>query len=485
MKKLVISLLVLTALFLSADDTNCYTIIVGKDASASGSVLIAHNEDDRGKNFFVDIHRVHPREHPRGKMIHLKNNGILSQVKNTLGFLWLEIAGTEFGDAYVNDRGVVVTTNSCPSREDTPRLLNGGIGFMLRRIIAQRAKTAREAVELAGSLIETYGYYSAGRSYCFADAKEGWILHAVQGKHWMARRIPDNHVAVIANYYTIRSIDLMDSSNQLGSSDIVEYARERGWYDEQRDKEFDFASVYSRPDVFTAEYNILRQWRGTNLLGKTQFQTEDRFPFSFIPKKKIKIEDLFEVLRDHYEGTPHDLTDGYKNGTPNKTEKRTICTDSTQFSFVASLRGDMPPELRCTLWLAFRRPDSNGYTPWFPSISDPPNGYATGTPNPLEHHFSRPESHFTPSRDLAFWRFARLSQLVDEDYKERIRPVRKKWRNLEDYAFKELRKNEKQFLYLLSKNRKIAVNLITNFVHNLEYKKWFIAEECISEIQEK
>lgn len=485
MRRLLISLIILVTLSLSAEDSNCYTIIVGKNASANGSVLIAHNEDDRGMNYFVDVHKVSTKTHPSQTMIRLKNQGVLSQVEETLGFLWLEIAGAEFGDAYVNDHGVVVTSNSCPSREDSPQMLNGGIGFMLRRIIAERAKTAREAVLLAGSLIETYGYYSSGRSYCFADSKEGWILHAIQGKHWVARRVPDDQVAVLANYYTIQSVDLIDGDNQLGSADIIQYAQQRGWFDSKEDKEFDFARAYSSPDVLTADYNILRQWRGMDLLARGQYETKDRFPFSFVPKRKVKIEDLFEVLRDHYEDTTYDLTEGYKAGSPNKTKNRTICTDSTQYSFVASLRGNIPVELACTLWLAFRRPDSNAYTPWFPSIVMPPDGYNTGAVNPLDLHFSRPADHFISHQDFAFWSFAELSQLVDEDYKNRIRIVKKEWRNLEDHAFKELRKNEKQFLYLLSKNKKIAMNLITNFVHNIEYKKWFIAEECIANFQKK
>ncbi|MBE0664247.1 MAG: C69 family dipeptidase, partial [Candidatus Aminicenantes bacterium] len=128
-----------------------------------------------------------------------------------------------------------MTSNACLSREDKPELFSGGIGFNLRRLVAERAHTAREGVRIAGELISQHGYNSSGRTYIIADAREGWLLHAVNGRHWVAKRVPDNEVAVIANRYTITAVDLKDRENFQGAADIIEYAVVRGWFNPQKD----------------------------------------------------------------------------------------------------------------------------------------------------------------------------------------------------------------------------------------------------------
>ena len=323
MKKLFIFLILFSAILLYCDETNCFSIIVGSKATEDGSVLLAHNEDDKGKNFFVNVHRISPLNHSSPTVIKLKNNATISQINQTFGFLWLQIPDIEFADSYINENGVVIVSNACESREDKPDLTNGGIGFMLRRIVAERATSARHAIEIAGSLIERFGYYSSGRTLCIADSTEGWILHIVKGKHWIARRVPDNEVAVVSNYYTIRNFTMKNRKDFLGSPDIVYYATKRGWYDPRKDGDFDFAKVYSDLKNFKSMVNILRQWRGSNLLSEDKYKIDSRFPFSFKPKKKIKIGNLFRVLRDHYEGTEYDLTDNYKKGgSPNSTKNK-------------------------------------------------------------------------------------------------------------------------------------------------------------------
>ncbi|MCP5107707.1 MAG: hypothetical protein GY950_30240, partial [bacterium] len=260
--------------FLMPNDNNCFTVIVGKAASAGGVVLLAHNEDDAGKNLFVNVHRLPAVNHLRGEIVKLRKGAVIPQVVRTIGFLWLQMPGVEFGDSYLNRKGVVIASNSCASREDRPELTDGGIGFMLRRLMAERAPSAREAVEMAGRLIETYGYYSSGRSYAVADSKEGWLLQVVKGKHWIAQRVPDDQVAVVANCYTIGAVNLKDKKNFLGSGDIVDYAVARGWYAPDRDGEFNFARVYSAPGNIKNEKNSLRQWRGINLLAKKKYKME-------------------------------------------------------------------------------------------------------------------------------------------------------------------------------------------------------------------
>jgi dipeptidase len=462
-------ILFLSVHFLFSGGSECFTIIVGKDAGATEGVMVAHNEDDAGEKLIVNVHTIPPRTYNGDEVVTLKNNAVVPQVKKTFGFLWFQIPGIDFGDSYINRKGVVIASNACASREDQPGLTDGGIGFMLRRLMAERASSAREAVEIAGKLIETYGYYSSGRTYVAADSKEGWLLQVVKGKHWIAQRVPDDHAAVVANCYTITQVDLKDKKNYLGSGDIIDYAVKRGWYQPKRDGPFNFARAYSAPGNIKNEKNALRQWRGINWLSKKKYDMGAQFPFSFpVSKKSVELTDLFRVLRDHYEDTEYDLTDGYKKGSPNSTGKRTICTTTTRYSFAAELRADdIPREIASRVWIAFRRPDTNAYCPWYVSMPAPPWGYNANSPT---------EQH-------AYRYYAKLSDLVDRDYRYRIRAVRKEWRNFENYAMKRLKKMEKEFKHLAKINNHIAVKIITNFIHTLEYRKWILAADLIQRLE--
>ncbi len=355
---------------------------------------------------------------------------------------------------------------------------------MLRRLIAERAQTARDGVRIAGELIDQFGYNSSGRTYAIADEKEGWLLQVVNGKHWVARRVPDNEVAVIANCYTVGAIDLNDRDHYLGSPDIIDYAEQRGWYDPKKDGGFDFARAYSDPDNLTDLRNVLRQWQGTNLLAAKSHKVEDRLPFSFRPRHAVRLSELFQVLRDHYEGTKYDLSDRYKNGSPNSGKNRTICTESTQYSFVAQMRDWLPSEIAHVVWISFRRPDSNAFSPWYVAGRQFPDGYS------LENSVNALKNHFTPLADpvfedanLAFNSFARLSEMVDKQYKARIDKTLKLWRNHEDWLFKDLKDHEKEFIYLLKNNKNVAQKIIDNYIQSIEYRKWFLALELLKEFR--
>ena len=208
----------------------CFSIVVGKNASADGCVLVGHNEDD-GAPQIVNHHKVLRKTYPAGAMVTLQTGGSLEQVPQTWACIWSEMPGMPFSDSYVNEWGVTVCSDNCPSREDRPELTDGGIGWDLRRLVAQRAKTAREGVLLAGQLVERFGYVDSGRTYIIADPNEGWLFCVVNGKHWLAQRVPDDEVAMVANTYTVREVILGNKANVLASKDILDYAKSRGWYD--------------------------------------------------------------------------------------------------------------------------------------------------------------------------------------------------------------------------------------------------------------
>lgn len=481
MKKAILPVLILVFLLSAGTPLfPCFSVIVGRNASADNAVLIAHNEDDPG-NPIVNVYKIPAETHKKHETVLLNPTLTIPQARLTAAFLWLELPELDFSDSFMNEHGVVVTSDSCPSREDKPELVNGGIGWGLRRVLAERARSAREAVKLAGELIEQYGYNGSGRTYVIADAAEGWFLAVVKGKHWVARRVPDNEVAVIANYYRIGRVDLKDSKNYMGSPDIVEYAVKRGWYSPEKEGEFDFARAYSDPGNYRAEGNVLRQWRGTNLLSKRQYKPDEAFPFSFEPRRKVRPEDIMQLLRDHYEGTEYDLSENHKKGSPNSTRKRAICTETTQYSFVAHLRTQLPAEIGHIAWIAFRRPDSNAYSPWYFSTLDAPPEYGRcDRESALGNHYN---PQFGDTANHAFLTFAKVSEGVDRNYRENIRAADKVWRNFEEYVQKETRNKEREFLYLLQSNRHVALRIVTNYVHNLEFRKWFMAGELLKELK--
>ena len=336
---------------------NCFSILAGREATIDESVMFAHNEDDVGEQV-VNWYKVPSLKHSANEVLILKNGGTSVQPEQTNSYLWMEMPGMNFSDTYMNQYGVCIGSDACLSREINGELTNGGIGYSLRKIMVERSNTAREAVKIGGELVSNFGYTSSGRTYCIADPNEAWMLSVVNGKHWIAQRIPDNHVAVIPNYYTITEIDLSDTLNFLGSPDIIEYAMVNGWYDPDEGP-FIFSKVYSAPRSLNSKGNIYRMWRGVNLLSEKNWNIEDEFPFSFKPRRKIGITDFTEVLRDHYEGT--DLYS--KNQNPHISRHRSICANTTQYGFVAQLRSNMPVEIGAVLWIAPRRPCIQSFIP--------------------------------------------------------------------------------------------------------------------------
>jgi len=254
-------------------DGECFTVLVGKAASADGSVMVAHNEDDRG-DIIVNLRKIQARDYGGPQKVELGKGAVHETDGRTNGFLWIEATTQEFADSFINDHGVLITSDSCPSRVTAEDYTDGGIGHMLRRLVAEKAATAREAVRIAGELVEKYGYRSSGRTYSIADKDEAWMLAVLRGRRWYAQRVPDDEVAVIPNHYTIRGIRADDPGHYMGSRDIVEYARANGWYDEAKDGPFDFKRAFERPSNRepAADGNALRHWRGLVMLSGREWE---------------------------------------------------------------------------------------------------------------------------------------------------------------------------------------------------------------------
>jgi len=327
------------------------------------------------------------------------------------------------------------------SREKKGDLTDDGIGYWLRRAMAERAKSAREAVKIGGALVEKYGYTSSGRTYCIADAHEAWMLAVVKGKQWVAQRIPDDHIAIIPNYYTITTVNLTDTMNFYSSSDLIEYAIKKRWYKPEKDGEFNFRQAYSDPENLENMGNIVRHWSSINLMFSKGFEVSDEFPFSYVPQKKIELVDLFQVLRNHNEGSEYDKSENYKLGNPHE-HGRAICSKTTQYGFVAQLRTDLPKEMAFVMWLAPFRPCVHPFTQWYFGMNEMPKGFAEGNfRTVLDTHFDPIEDVFEFGPDNNFLEFVKHAKDVDQDYENKIKFISPQLKSFED----ELIKNQEEF----------------------------------------
>ena len=439
-----IILLLTTQLFSQSPDEknfNCFSVLVGKSATIDGSLFFAHNEDDWGERV-VNWYLAPYEYYGQGDSIALKRGGKIAQGKETFKYLWLEIPELEFSDCYMNEFGIVIASDACVSREDKPELTDGGVGYWLRRAMAERARTAKEAVKIGGQLIEQMGYASSGRTYCIAGPNEAWMLSAVKGKHWVAQRIPDDQIAIIPNYYTITNVDLSDTINFMGSPDIVDYATQRGWYDPKTDGDFDFRKAYSDQGNLASLGNRARHWVSINALSKKQYGLEDDLPFSFVPKKKVGLEDIFKILRNHYEGTELDKTDGYKNGNPHQQGAMSVCSSTNHYGFVAQTRNWLPVEVGTVLWIAPRRPCTEAFVPIYSGLLSVPKNFArTDFKTALNTHFDKIKNFVEYSKGQEYLVFGEKAARIDGEYGKLIPEVEK---SIDSYQ-KELLSNQISF----------------------------------------
>ncbi len=474
--------LVFVVLFVSvaAQAEGCFSIVVGKDASVDGYVIMAHNEDD-GPPQIVHHHKVPRMKHSPGEKVELLNGGEVAQVEETWAYIWSEMPGMLFSDSYINEWGVCIASNACPSREDYPEFTDGGISLMLRRLVAQRAKSAREGVQLAGDLVERFGYESSGRTYVISDPDEGWLVCVVHGKHWLAQRVPDDEVAIIANTYTVHDVNLSDENYFLASEGLIDYAVLRGWYHPDEKQPFDFAAAFAAPEAVSDSSNFCRQWSGLHHIAADAVPLGTELPFSVIPKYKLDVAAVQKILRDHYEGTAL-YRDSQQTGSPHETSLNTICNNTTQTSFVAQLRKDMPLDIGIVYWVCLSAPCASCYIPFHFGISNFPAGYATdGTEPSDELYQKRVEATFRVDTFQAFWTFSNFNNKVEPDYSNKIAAVEEEVKPIEQRAHTFQQLLEQTVLQLYSVDKAAASEMLENYSNGL----YLSAMEAMARIMEE
>ena len=419
-------LILAIALMATMGASACTNFIVGKKASADGSVFVTYNADSYGA--FMPLYHYPAAKHQSGdmrKVFEWDTNKYLGEIA--------EAAETYNVIGNSNEWQVTIGETTFGGREemhDSTGVIDYG---SLIYIALQRSKTAREALQIMTSLVEQYGYYSEGETFSVADKDEAWMLEMMgcgpdrtkskERTVWVAIRIPDNAVAAHANqsritkfldgrYTRVKMKDLMSKKYALNakkpitnlmvcSDNVVSYARAMGWFD-GKDADFSYNAAYAAPDFSGRRYCEARVWSFFNRFADDFSEyvpyaagiekDAKEMPLWIIPNKKVTIQDLRDAMRDHYEGTPFALDSDIGGGIfqmpyrPSPLSfkvdgveyfnERPISTQQTAWSYISQMRASLPREVGACFW--FGNDDGNmvAYTPMYSCMTRRPKCFA-------------------------------------------------------------------------------------------------------------
>ena len=441
-KKIVTVWLLLTAFIVNA--WACTNLIVGKKASADGSVIVSYSADSYGMFGFLCHYPAAINESGVMRDIYEWDTGkYLGQIKeakqtyNVIGNMnefQVTIGETTFGGR--------------PELVDSTGIMDYG---SLIYVALQRSRTAKEAIKVMTDLVKEYGYYSSGESFTVADPNEAWILEmigkgpGVKGAVWVAVRIPDDCIAAHANQSRIHKFDMNDKNNCLYSPDVISFAREKGYFSGMN-KDFSFADAYCPLDFSGLRACEARVWSFFNMYNKTigkaylsyiEGTSKEPMPLYIKPDRKISVRDVQQAMRDHYEGTPLDITSDPGAG-PFKTpyrlspltfqvegeeyfNERPISTQQSGFTFVAQMRSTMPDVIGGVLWFGVDDANMTVFTPVYCNTDRVPDVYAEGEGDCV-----------TFSWNSAFWIYNWVAGMVRPRYSLMIDDMRQEQKKLED-----------------------------------------------------
>ena len=465
---------VVTALAWTAKCTcACTTILVGRAATSDGSVLMATSCDG---GIMGRVYVVPAKRYPEGAKApmfydwpspstwqeHLDQK---EKGDTLVGHLAIEqtyrciLAAGHFADSVtggINEHGVSMgieymgmkpglvnrngVVSTCSSHWTTSLIANG----------LMRAKTAREAIRLMGSMAEQYGftYYwvpSAGCAIPVVDNKEAWIMEIFgpgkewtpgcgkPGVVWCAQRVPDGEVTCNANRSRIGEVDPDDVDHFMASSNIHSLAEDLGLW--KRGTPFVWYEVYG---VSGSRANSLREWAALNRLAPslgleaTGDPKEDRYPFSVKPDAKVRVQDLASVMRDCYEGTEFDITEHPAFNPEGKKSplarpigsrdlfnlvgihpERCIGTESSGYVYISQIRDSLPAPISGCMWVTLGPAVTSCFTPVYCGATE------------ITDSWSRTPDFTRIDRTQVQWEFQLAEDLAGLKYQEAIEDVRR------------------------------------------------------------
>ena len=344
--------------------SGCTTYVIGRKATADGSVMCSHTNDGGGntdprliripaRDYSVGSERpvfASPESYPRyvgydrnaseyypenclpgssSGCNAFKPMGYIPQVSHT--FAYYE---TTYGA--LNEKQVGIGESTCSGVFVARSIADGGKALLsvdqLSQIAMERSSTAREAVSIMGALAEKYGFYGESTSFeggaeslVVIDTKEGWVFHILPDPTgtsaiWVAARIPDDSVAVVANMFSIRDINMTDTDNFLGAQNMWSIAEAQGLW--QPGMPQDFTATFSDGEYAHKYYSGRRMWGVFRRLAASanlpseygNLITDKPYPFAVKVDQLVTVSAATGVLRDWYEGTNYSTSAGLAGG---------------------------------------------------------------------------------------------------------------------------------------------------------------------------
>lgn len=459
-----------------ADSEACTNFIVGKGASADGSVMVTYADDSHTR--FGDLFHSPRASHAPGtmrKVIDWGDNSYRGEIP--------EASETYNVVGNMNEHQLVIgetTWGGHAELEDTTgnSILDYG---SLIYIALQRCKTAREAIRTMADLVDKYGYASSGETFSIADKNEAWIMEMIgkgaeKGAVWIAVRIPDDAISAHANEPRIRKVDLTDKENVMYSKDLIPFARRRGYFD-GKDADFSFADAFfthtaaKRRSCDARVWSFLRRFASqeedAKWFGWVNSDSDEPMPLYIVPDRKLSLRDMQAAMRDHFEDTPYDMTcdpgagpnrSPYRN-RPMRYEvdgntyvhERAIATQQTAWHFVSQSRADLPDAVGGVLWFGTDDTNTSVYMPFYCSMTEVPEEVRPG--NGDLYTFS-PTANFWMTNWVANQAYAKYDAMIDD--------IRKVQGGLEDKFIGSRPETEKEMLALYGSGDQEAFERMVN-----------------------
>ena len=491
-----LALLLCVALSATAFETDaCTNLLVGKKASADGSTIVSYAADSHTLYGFLAFQPA--ADHQPGSVREIYDwdtgtyHGVIPEVPHTYS-----VVGN------MNEHQLTIVESTWGGREELVDTTANAImdyGSLIY-VTLQRAKTAREAIDVIAKLLSDYGYNSSGESFSICDPNEIWVMDLIgkggksKGAVWVAQRIPDDCISGHANFARNQCFPLNDKKNCLYSPDVISFARQMGYFN-GKDADFNYAKAYCPVDFGGIRGCEARVWSYFNRYsdGMDAYLPyvncepgAEAFPLYVKANKKISVRDIQNMMRDHFEGTPFDMTLDpgakmnydvpyrwrpmhFKVDGQEYLHERAIATQQTGFVLVSQMRSWLPDAVGGVHWFACDDANTATFVPMYCCMTSVPKSYAKETAD--LYHFST-ESAFWVANWVANQAYSRYNLMIDD--------IRKVQKGFEDYYEAHQPIIEAQALELMKTAPEKAVALL-NAYSNAEGQRCTAAYKDLAE----
>ncbi|MDZ7332447.1 MAG: C69 family dipeptidase [candidate division KSB1 bacterium] len=482
----------------------CTVVIVGKAASADGSVISTHTCDCgvcdwtwryvppkdhapgtmRKIYWFNQFETKPPEKGLRWDAIEGNFNGLeIPEVPHTFGYLhgafgYMNDNQVAIGESTIGNRKEMDNETSAPKMDITA----------LTMLAMERARTAREAIQIMGDLAVKYGYGHTdnGEMLAVTDPNEAWIFEIfpvgplwvpdsdMPGAVWCAQRVPDDHVSICPNESRIGEIDLSNKNYFMASENAISFAIENGFYDPNSGKPFNWKRAYSPSEFSASSTNGARgrMWRFFDLVAPSKKFSPDTpnmdFPFSIKPEKKYSVYDVMLMLRDKFDGTqfwtargiqggpfqnPNYLPYGFKLDDQKYDTPRCIGVNRAEYVVITQCRSWLPNPIGGLLWIGWGAQDTHCMMPFYQGVTELPKSFQIG-------------DHWQFDRNSARWAFDYVDFHTQVVYSYAIQDVRKAQEKWEKPAVDRTPEIDQKALALYKQSPELARKFLTEYCIN-------------------